>query len=146
MAKHEFNVAAFRAQFPQFADPVKYTDQMLAGYFTMAECYVFPYDTCWFRGDCLQLALDLMTAHLALIYTPDASGNIPGVGLITSATIDKVSVTQAVPTTNSAWRAFLLRTPYGLQLVALLSSKAAGGFYIGGSCERAAIRKAGGRW
>lgn len=146
MAKHTFDAAAFRAQFPQFADETKYPDALLSGYFAMAECFIFPYDTCWFRDDCLQLALNLMTAHLAMIYTPDASGNIPGVGIITSATIDKVSVTSQVPNTDSAWRAFLLRTPYGLQLVALLKSHASGGWIVGGSYERAAFRKAGGRW
>ena len=144
MAKHEFDVAAFRAQFPAFADPIKYPDDLLSGYFSMAECFVSPYDNCMFSGDCLQLALNLMTAHLALVYTPDESGNVPGVGIITSATIDKVSVTSQVPKTDDAWRAFLLRTPYGLQLVALLKGHAAGGWMVGGSLERAAIRKAGG--
>lgn len=146
MAKHEFDVAAFRAQFPAFADPIKYPDAMLQGYFTMAECFISPYDNCWFKGDCLQLALNLMTAHLATIYTPDESGNIPGVGIITSATIDKVSVTQMVPTTTSMWRLFLLRSPYGLQLMALLSSQASGGWSVGGWNERTAFRKAGGRF
>jgi hypothetical protein len=144
MATHTFDVAAFRAQFPAFADQTKYPNALLSGYVQMATCFVSPNDTWWFSGDCLQLALDLMTAHLATVYTADASGSIPGVGIITSATIDKVSVTSQVPKTESAWRAFLLRTPYGLQLVALLQGHAAGGWTVGGSLERQAFRKAGG--
>lgn len=144
MSTHVFDIAAFRAQFPAFADTVKYPDALLSGYFQMATCFVSPDDNCMFNGDCLQLALNLMVAHLATIYTADASGAIPGVGILTSATIDKVSVTAQVPKTDDAWRAFLYRSPYGLQLVALLRGHAAGGWYVGGSLERQAFRKAGG--
>lgn len=144
MATHTFNVAAFRAQFPAFADTTKYPDALLSGYFQMATCFVSPNDSCMFADDCLQLALNLMTAHLATVYTPDASGALPGIGIITSATIDKVSVTSQVPKSDDAWRAFLYRTPYGLQLVAMLQSHAAGGWMVGGSIERQGFKKAGG--
>jgi uncharacterized protein DUF4054 len=143
MAEHTFDVAAFRAQFPYFADVTKYPDVLLSGYFSMAGCYLSPWDRCDFYGDCLQLALNLMTAHLAFLYTP--RGNIiPGVGLVTSSTIDRVSVTKQLPTSSSAWQYWLSSTPYGLQLWALLHSKAAGGWMVGGSLERRAFRKAGG--
>lgn len=146
MAEHTFDVAAFRLQFPAFASEVKYPSELLEGYFTMATCFINPNDNCGMWGNCLQLALNLMTAHLAFIYTQDAQGQIPGVGIITSATIDKVSVTATVPTTQSAWRFFLMRSPYGLQLLAMLSAKGAGGWMVGGSIERDAFRKAGGRF
>lgn len=145
MADHVFDAVVFRAQFPQFADPAKYPTALLQSYFDTAGCYIDPNDTPWFYGDCLQGALYLMTAHLAFIYTP--VGNIiPGVGIITSSTVDRVSVTQQVPKTDDAWRAFFLRSPYGLQLVALLEAQAAGGWLVAGSLERQAFRKAGGRF
>lgn len=143
MAVHTFDVAAFRLQFPAFADETIYPDAALSGYFTMGTCYINPNDTCSFYGDCLQLALNLMTAHLAALYTP-VGGVVPGVGIITSSTVDRVSVTQQVPTTKSAWQMFLARTPWGLQLWALLSAKSAGGWMVGGSLERNSIRQAGG--
>ena len=147
MALHTFDVAAFRQQFPAFADETKYPNALLEGYFNVATCYVNPNDNyCGLFGDCLQTALYLMTAHLAFIYTANAQGQIPGVGIITSATIDKVSVTSQVPTSTSMWELFLLRSPYGLQLLALLKARAAGGWMVGGSNERQAFRKAGGRF
>lgn len=144
MATHTFDVAAFRTQFPAFADEEKYPDEVLSGYFQMAGCFVSPNDNCMFNGDCLQGALNLMVAHLASVYTVDATGALPGIGIITSATIDKVSVTSQVPTTQSAYSAFLLRSPYGLQLVAMLKAHSAGGWMVGGSYERQGFRKAGG--
>lgn len=143
MAVHTFDVAAFRLQFPAFANAATYPDALLSGYFTMATCYIDPNDGCILAGDCLQLALDLMTAHLAALYGDINSGNAV-VGTITSATIDKISVTVTVPKTTTAWQAFLTQTPYGLQLRALLSAKSAGGWMVGGSLERRSIRQAGG--
>lgn len=144
MATHTFDVAAFRLQFPQFADATKYPDALLSGYFQMATCYISPDDyACGLHGDCLQLALNLMTAHLAALGALDSTGQ-GTVGIITSSTIDKVSVTQQVPTTKSAWQFFLSKTPYGIQLWALLGVKSAGGWMVGGSIERRGFRKAGG--
>lgn len=146
MALHVFDVAAFRLQFPAFASITEYPDVLLSGYFSMAGCYIDAWDNCALSGDCLQLALNLMTAHLAATYGPSGSG-IPGVvGMLTSSTIDRVSVTQAVPTTRGAWQFFLASTPYGLQLWALLMAKSAGGWMVGGSIERRGFRKAGGRF
>jgi hypothetical protein len=141
MAVHTFDVTAFRLQFPQFADETKYPDDLLAGYFSMATCYINANDSCWFSGDCLQLALNLMTAHLAAINAVEPDGSV---GIATSATIDRVSVTSQVPTTKSGWQFFLAKSAYGLQLWALLQAKSVGGFIVGGSLERRAIRKAGG--
>lgn len=137
-----FDPAAFRLLFPAFADPILYPDAMLAAYYTMAECYITP-SCLWGCEDCIGTALLLMTAHL-LAMTGGANGSQSGIGLITSATIDKVSVSRQVPTTKGAFAQYLAMTPYGLQLLALLSKKAAGGWSVGGSLERQSIRKAGG--
>lgn len=143
MAAHTFDPAAFRSQFPQFASAAQYPDGMLSGYFTMATCYIEPFDSPRLQGDCLQLALNLMTAHLAVEFSIANTGE-NSVGIITSSTIDKVSVTQQVPQTRNAWQFFLSKSGYGQQLWALLSGHAIGGFMVGGSMERGAVRKAGG--
>lgn len=143
MATHTFDTANFRARFPAFADETRYPDLMLEMYFEMATCYINPNDSCYHNGASLQLALELMTAHLLAIAGLIAGGDT-SVGIVTSATIDKISVTQQVPQTPSDWAAFLLRSPYGQQLDALLLARGAGGFSYGGSRERAAIRKVGG--
>jgi hypothetical protein len=145
MSTHTFDAAAFRAQFPAFADVTKYPDALLASYFEMAACYINPNDGCVLSGNCLQLALNLLTAHLAAVYAPDANGQTnTGGGIVTSATIDRVSVQNSLPKSETAWQSFLARTVYGVQLRALLSVKAVGGWLIGGSIERQGIRKAGG--
>lgn len=142
MATHTFDVTAFRVQFPQFADPVAFPDATLQAYWNAATCYVTPNDFCFLSGNCLQLALNLMTAHLTAQSVFIAANQ--NLGYEQSATIDKVSVVlQAVPAKNE-WQAWLITTPYGMQFLALVQVKSAGGFYIGGLPETAAFRKVGG--
>jgi hypothetical protein len=149
MAEHTFDVAAFRLAFPQFADATKYPDEMLSGYFVIATCYVNPNDGCTLNGTALQTVLQLVTAHVAAINTTttgEVVANGGNVGVITSSTIDRVSVTRQVPKTEGAWQTFLASTPYGMQAWALLRAKGAGGWMVGGSRERQAFRGAGGRF
>lgn len=144
MAAHEIDVAAFRVSFPAFASEQAYPDATLQLRFTEATLYLGAYDGCVLSGDRLQLALNYMTAHLL------ASGALIAAGetavVVTGATIDKVQVQMAPPPAADMWQWWLLTTPYGAQLWALLKLRAAGGFYVGGSFERAAFRKAGGRF
>lgn len=144
MALHTFDVAAFRAQFPQFADNMEYPDALLSGYFAMATSYVNANDGRSLNGDRLQLALNLMTAHLVVTFGIAAQTGGTNVGVITASTIDGVSITRQVPQTQSAWQSFLSPTTYGAQLIALLRLAGAGGLLVGGSCERRAFRGAGG--
>jgi hypothetical protein len=83
---------------------------------------------------------------LALISGSGGSGGGGVTGVVTGATIDKVSVQLAAPTTKSGWQYWLASTPYGMQLWAFLSIKSAGGLYIGGRPERRAFRKVGGNF
>lgn len=138
-----FDPAAFRLLFPAFADPAAYSDAMLGGYYTMAECFITP-SCLWGCGGCLGTALNLMTAHLLASTGNAITAAMGGSGVITSATVDKVTVSRQVPTTRGNFSQYLLQTPYGQQLLALLGVKAAGGWVVGGSRERQSIRKAGG--
>lgn len=145
MARHTFDVAAFRKQFPRFADVDKYPDDVLSGYFDMATCYMNDCDNAAIWGKCLQMALNLLTAHIALLFDLINDGENP-VGITTSASVGDVSINTQVLQTTSARKAWLLQTAYGQQYLAFLTSRSSGGFYFGGRPESRAFRKVGGKF
>jgi hypothetical protein len=130
MATIAFDVEAFRAAFPAFADATTYPDDLLQGYWDTA--IVFISDNTYGRWSIAQRtrALNLMTAHLAALGTIMTTGQTPG--FVTSATIDKVSVSLSVPSSKTEFKYWLNLTPYGQQLAALMSMLAVGGAYYGG--------------
>jgi hypothetical protein len=147
-----FNVTAFRAQFPGFANTGTYPDATLDGYFSFATGYISATPQWGIGGLTLNqqtLALNLMTAHLATIgqriatYGAD-SGRVSG--FISSESVKDVSYTLKPPEGFSAFGQWLSQTPYGQQLYALLNVASAGGFYVGGLPEGRAFRKLGGRF
>lgn len=142
MATITFDPVKFRLQFPEFADSTKYTDVMLDMYFEMATCYVDDEDYGCLSGSCRELALNFMTAHLTKIGTDTTIGDDPA--FVSSATVDKVSVTTKPPPEKDQYEWWMSLTSYGQQLLALLKAKSAGGCYIGGAPEQAAFRGVGG--
>jgi hypothetical protein len=134
-----FDVALFREQFPAFSDVTTFPDAMLQMYWDMATCYISDCDYGWLNGTCRQLAINLMTAHLTALSVLIAAGTTPQ--LISSSTVDKITVTLKMPETPNQWRWWLNTTPYGMQLLALLSAQSVGGFYIGGLPELSGFRK-----
>lgn len=142
MAQHELDLAAFRAMFPGAFPNPPYTDPVITAYWSIASCAMDTADSCALSGDCLQTALNLMTAHIMTILGgAGASGRPVPVGVKVSATVDKVSVSYSAPPFNSGWQAWLSQSPYGLTLWALLSAHGSGGFYFGGLPELDGIRK-----
>lgn len=137
-----FNVTAFRAMFPAFANAITYPDLRLQSYWDMGTCYISDLDYGWLQGACRTSALNLMCAHLVALSDIIASGETPG--LVNSAGTDKVSVSLTPPPVKNQWQWWLNLTPYGAQLLALLTMQSAGGFYIGGLPEKSAFRKVGG--
>lgn len=139
-----FDVTAFRASFPQFANATKYPTSQLQGYFDSASCIINnnDYGCGYLTGMCRVRALNLQTAHLAALADIIAAGQAPG--LVNSATVDKVSVSLTPPPFKNQWQWWLSLTPYGAELLALLQAKAVGGFYVGGLPESSAFRKVGG--
>jgi hypothetical protein len=127
-----FDLPTFRALYPQFAGVSESAVLTASG---QAACYID--NTC--ADDC---AIYLMVAHLLQLAANAAAGT-PG-GQITTATIDKVSVTVAQAPGTDSYRYWLNSTPYGQQLLALLARCAVGGAYVGGLPERAAFRSVGG--
>lgn len=127
-----FGLAVFRELYPQF-DTV--SDAAVTAAAAQAVCYID--STC--ADDC---AIYLMVAHLLQLAANIAAGTPSG--QITSASIDKVSVTVAQAPGTDSYRYWLNGTPYGQQLAALLARCSAGGLYVGGLPERAAFRSVGG--
>ncbi len=139
MAQHTLDIAAFRAMFPAFSNVTTYPDATITMWWTMATQYIYSYDTCLIEGTVLQLALNLMTAHLAQSFTMIGAGQTSAV--VTGATEGSVSVSMTPPPTKNMWQYWLATTPYGVQLMALLQSLTVGGFTIGGAPERSGFRR-----
>lgn len=145
MAEHTFDVTTFRLLYPAFADATAFPDAYLSAQWTAGTGYIGQYDGCLLSGDRLGLALNLMAAHLCQINVILADGGqTPTLGVLQSATVDKVTVSNMPPPAKNGWQYWLASTPYGLQLWAVLKAAAGAGFYIGGMPERAAFRKVGG--
>lgn len=130
----EFDLEAFRAAYPQFAVAADPQVLAMAG---QAVSFLSSYGA---TTD--QLQWQLMVAHLLTLSANAAAGGTTG--QVSSATVDKVSVSITPPPTRDGWAYWLSTTPYGLQLWALIQRLTAAGLYVGGSAERAAFRGAGG--
>lgn len=143
-AYSDLDIAAFRALFPQFASELSYPDLVLNAQYGAAGNYISQTDSIYggLSGVTLVYGLQLLTCHL-LVISDKIAGGTP-VGFITSASEGDVSVSIAPPPMASGWKMWLASTTYGMQLWALLSTKAIGGFSVGGLPERYALRKAGG--
>lgn len=131
-------IAAFRGAFPAFADPVLYPDARLQIQWEIGSCYIDA------RGcECRETMQYLMLAHLLQLSVIIGAGgtNSGAAGVITMSKVDKVSVTLAPPPVTSGWDWWLAGTPYGMQLLALLSTCGVGGLYAGGLPEATALRK-----
>lgn len=137
-----FDPDAFVARFPEFSDGVQYPTTTLDMYWATATYFISPENYGYLNGDARTQALWLMTAHIAQLSTLIA--NRDTVGVVNSATIDKVSVSLTPPPIKSQLQWWLNLTPYGAQLWAMLEMIAVGGLYIGGQANYAAFRKANG--
>lgn len=141
-----FNSCNFRAQFSAYADVTAFPDAVLNGNFTIATVYITNRTGGCYCGGLTPLqqtqALYLMTAHLLALNALIASGQTPGI--LTAATIDKISVTIEPPPAANQWQYWLQTTPYGQQLLALLLLAGVGGIYATtGAPGRAGFRFSG---
>lgn len=139
-----FNDTAFRNQFPQFENSTMFPTDQLDSWWTMGTAYInidnnYPWN---FKSKQLQLAADLMCAHLAASFSLINAG-IPSV-VVQGTTEGSVSVSLMPPVIKSAFGWWLATTPYGSQLRALLRTVSNVGLYVGGSGENSGFRRAGG--
>lgn len=131
MATVSLDLTNFRALFPVYVNPVIFTDAAIQAQWDLAASYITDNTNTarFLRMTCKQQrnALNLMTAHLVALGQIIASGQ--NTGLLQGATIDKVSVTLTPPPEVNQWQWWLNQTPYGQQLLSLLQTVAAGGFF-----------------
>ena len=139
-----YNDANFRLQFPAFADITDYPTAQLNNWWTMGTAYINIYDNIPsnFSNAQLQLAVDLMCAHLAQSFTMINAG-IPSV-VVQGTGEGTVNVSMTPPQISTSFGWWLATTSYGAQLRALLRAVAGVGLYVGGSYENMGFRRAGG--
>jgi hypothetical protein len=138
-----FDDTVWRALIPAFGNSVKYPTAILQIYFNNAACYIETCDAgqlCVFTGASRLLGLYLMASHLLASTQMICDNDGAPLGLVIEGQVDKVRVTLKPPPDMSQFGWWLSLTPYGQQLYALLKVQAVGGFYIGGSPQRAAFR------
>lgn len=139
------DITQFRAAFPPFADTTKFPDALLNLQFGIATGYVSAEVWGCMTEQVRTSALWLQLAHQLQLGVAIGSTGTGSVGVVVGSKVGDVSVQLASPPYGtSAWRYWLMTTPYGTQLLGLLDAQAAGGFYIGGLPERGAFRKTGG--
>jgi len=143
MATIQFNEANFRALFPAFSNITQYPSTLLSLLWNNATSYLNNQIQCgWYNGLNINqqtLALNYMAAHLVALSAQISSGSQGGI--VTSATIDKISVAIQPPPETNQWQWWLNQTPYGQQLLALLQIAAAGGFFYNGAPVFTAFRR-----
>jgi len=137
----DLDIDSFRVNFPLYADETKYPDALLNAQYEIGKCYIEDSD-CTMAEACREYALQSMLAHLLYIRDQVNAGN--NIGVITSASEGDVSVSLATPVVDDEWHYWFNSSPFGRELIVLLSSNAVGGFYVSGTPERKAFRKAGG--
>ena len=137
-----FDAALFRKQIPRYADPVKYPDALIEIHWDMATYMVSSEDYGCLAGMNRAYGINLLTAHL-MVLSENAVANKSS-GFVSSATIDKVIVQKLAPPVSSSFDWWLMGSPYGQTLMALLELHSVGGFNIGGLPENSAFRKVGG--
>lgn len=142
MAQQTLDIPTFRLLFPEFANATNFPDAYIQVQWGVAVATMGDQDGWALAGTALSTALNYLTAHLMkLNVMASAAGGAGITGVVTGATIDKVSVQLAAPPVRSGWQQWLASTPYGTWLWGFLSVKSAGGLYIGGRPERRAFRK-----
>lgn len=140
--KIELDISKFRELFPAFSDQSKYPTVTIEMKWEVATCYISDLDCGRLKSSCRQYAIFLMMAHL--LYIDDCISAGIKLNPTTSVSEGKVSASFAAFPSEGSWDFWLGQSSYGQQLVALLSSVAAGGYYVGGSNVTAGFRGVGG--
>lgn len=141
------DIPLFRSRFPHFASSVIWPDPTIEVAAETASCFIDVANS-WYRCDkCRELITELMTAHILYLNGSPLQPGSTAVGVVSSATVGTVSVGLTVNTASKgAFSAWLGKTPWGEQLLAMLARISGGPIYVGGSPERRAFRKFGGRF
>ena len=142
-----FSIPAFRVALPAFSSELVRPDLTIQSAYDMSGCYVTAARTFYSCEKCQDVVTNLIVAHLLTLNGSKLAPANHTPGKVASAGVGSVSVslvdTTAGKSQFSIWHS---KTPYGEQLLALFSTLAAGGWYVGGSPERRGFRKVGGRF
>lgn len=111
------NVALFRGNFVEFADPIKYPDTLLEFWADIGE-RLTSIDR---YGDIYQHAVDLFVAHNIAVAARSGSGSIPGLpsGVITSKSVGSVRVSYDTSAAMTPGAGHWNLTTYGAQYARL---------------------------
>ena len=126
-----YNDQNFRTLFSNYASPTVFPLILIQAYWDTASVYINPNYYNIIGGFTLAQqtqCLNLMTAHLLFLFNLINTNQTPGI--VTQATIDKISVTLQPPPEVNQWQFWLNQTPYGQQLLSLLQVVSAGGVYV----------------
>lgn len=135
MAELVLSTAEFRQRFPSFSDETKYSEEFIQSQIDVAMLYISPGPNCLVTQCQQKQMIYLMTAHLSALNNSLANGDSSAGGQIASASVGGVSVSRALPNNRTELDYWLNMTPYGMQLLALLSMLTGIGIYIGGQRE-----------
>lgn len=123
-----FDYATFIVSYPAFSNATAFPEATLQGYWDVAINYISDTNLGYLNGNARLLAINLFTAHLAALSVIIAGGMSPL--LVQGAGVDKVNVSLTPPPLKNRFQWWLSTTPYGMQLLPLLSITSVGGFYV----------------
>ena len=136
-------VQNLRQAFPEFSDTTKYPDAYIQRFITMATMYISTVSG-RIRDDVRVLAIEYMTCHLMTLSAIDGKGNAQGDGngggVLTSASIESVSVAFQAVIANNSFEQWIQSTPYGKAYWALLQANNPAGIYWVGTPRAFGIR------
>jgi hypothetical protein len=139
----QLNTENFRLLFSAFSNSTKYPDAKIQLFWNNSGSYINNQaGGCYCGGLSTAqqtLALNYMTAHLLFIADQAASGETGGV--LTGATIDKISVSLEPPPQTNQWQWWLNQSPYGQELLALLQVASVGGRFYNPAMVQGAFRR-----
>ena len=122
MSQVEVTPEMIQCAFPQFAS---YPDAYLQGYICQATAYISTTNY-RIRPDARVLAIEYMALHLMELSGVGPDGQpLPGAtdgGIVTSASIDGVSVSTLAPIARDAYEQWIQSTKWGKMLWALMSA------------------------
>lgn len=125
-------VENLRNAFPEFGDTSKYPNEYIQRFITMATMYISTVSGI-IRDDVRILAIEYMTCHLMTLSAIDGQGNAQGDGnsggVLSSASIESVSVAFQAVIASDAFEQWIQSTPYGKMYWALLQANTPTGIY-----------------
>lgn len=125
-----------RIKFPAFADPGKYSNEVLENIIETATCYISAKNKGPLKNCYRVQAICLMAAHLLTLRDRmSQGGNMGSVGAVASSSVGNVSVSMVQPPNQTQYEYWMNLTGYGAELLRLLAIFANGGLYVGGSYE-----------